>query len=72
MSWWPWTHQHDLVLEASVYAPPAVTEASELVFIDGDTARERALHGCTSFVWKCSEPGCDYVKTVVTLGKRNG
>jgi hypothetical protein len=32
-------------------------------------ARERAAHGCTTFVMECIDPECGEMKTVVALGK---
>jgi hypothetical protein len=70
--WWPWSsHTHDLVLEASTYAPPirGMVSGSNLCLLAA-SERERAIHGCTTFVWKCSEPGCEYIKEVVALGRQ--
>ena len=61
------SHTHDLVLVAETYAPPTVrlTEVSGVCEVV-----ERFLHGCTTFVWKCSEPKCSKIVTRVVLGKK--
>jgi hypothetical protein len=63
-----WLHTHDLALVAETYAPPIAVVSMDFDVIDD--ALERIHHGCTTFVWKCSDPKCSKVVTQVVLGRR--
>ena len=62
------THTHDLALVAETYAPPMRTG-----YMSGTSMEvfERTVHGCTTLVWKRSDPACDKVVIRVTMGKRS-
>jgi len=63
------THKHDLALVAETYAPP-LEDNLEMRGAGSLAAGERASHGCTTLVWKCSDPACGKVVAQVALGKR--
>jgi hypothetical protein len=48
----------------TTYAPPAAEHS--LYYAEN---RDAALHGVTTFLWKCSDPECSYTKKVECLGK---
>ena len=60
---WPF-HRHNIVLVAETYSPP---QAGKLSVYTQSDVMERFAHGCTTFVWKCSDPTCI---TRSVLGKR--
>lgn len=64
MRFWPFhKHQLDLVGK-TVSLPKGVTSFNgELL-----PAFEKVIHGCTSFVWKCNDKQCPFIKTVTVLG----
>lgn len=59
-------HKHNLVLIDKTYSPPVNREVSGGL---NESVFERMLHGCTSYVWKCSEATCSKVVTKCVLGK---
>jgi hypothetical protein len=67
-------HKHSFALVAKTYSQPQVSTGT----VWGDSSYnlspsvERLIHGCTTFVWKCSDPNCGAVKTIVALGKERG
>lgn len=67
---WPFgkPHRHCLELVAETYAPPL--KNADDVFLEDEEVLERAVHGCTTFLWKCADMTCSYTKTVVMLGKK--
>ena len=66
MSFW---HKHCYERVATTYAAP-VLEALDIETVNGDVSKlDRWVFGATTFVWKCSDGGCDSVIVQVALGK---
>ena len=61
-----WFHKHDLQLVSRVYASPVTSIESMTV---GRGMGAKLLMGCTTLVWKCSEPSCAKIVVVEALGK---
>jgi hypothetical protein len=63
-------HIHKWELVGKTYSPPRtrfdVANVSTPAALE---TVERLASGCTTFVWKCSDPECDAIKQSVALGK---
>ncbi len=64
-----WDHNHEMKLVSKTYCPPIPLETGDYLEFSSGEAYERALHGCTTFLWKCQAPSCTRVMTEVVLGQ---
>jgi hypothetical protein len=60
-------HKHKLALVGKTFAP-GVTKLGQCEGYDVESL-QRLMTGCTTYVWKCSDPACSHVVTCVALGK---
>lgn len=64
-------HTHDLEFIGKTYAPPS-HEAHYYIYSDAkEEAKQRYLLGCTTYLWKCSDPNCDKIVKTIALGKQD-
>ncbi len=63
-------HTHDLEFVGRTYAQPTNEYVSQVGI--SMLVYQQLTQGCTTYIWKCSDPNCDKIVKTEALGKQEG